>query len=253
MGDLNAVYAVGHPSPPTLVRRILANSVDVAPRVCFSPHLYDRDVFVIITMVHFSRLHLNDDYVLVQRADALYESLGVVVSAKKCGRAFEHEVWGGQLDGKRGKLGFGVGRPVSLVLATVTGAVRGLSGVTFDDSSVCGCTHSPSGAKRCPLCMCHSWKSNISRHDVVAPSTVLSRRAACVYFSRASLGRRPLCARRQSFRRQSLLDACVSRALDPSLGFLRGSRVLSEVGLGHELAARTGTSRLAGGGCRVGG
>ena len=49
-------------------------------------------------------------------------------SAKKCGTPFEHEVWGGQLDGKRGKLGFGGGRRVSLMLATVTGAARGLPG-----------------------------------------------------------------------------------------------------------------------------
>ena len=34
----------------------------------------------------------------------------------------------GQLDGKRWKLGFGMGRRVSLMLATVTGAARGLSG-----------------------------------------------------------------------------------------------------------------------------
>ena len=58
----------------------------------------------------------------------MFESLGMVVSAKKCGTTFEHEVWGGQLDGKRGKLGCGVGRRVSLMLATVTGAARGLSG-----------------------------------------------------------------------------------------------------------------------------
>ena len=32
------------------------------------------------------------------------------------------------MDGKRGKLGFGVGRRVSLMLATVTGAARELSG-----------------------------------------------------------------------------------------------------------------------------
>ena len=50
------------------------------------------------------------------------------VSAKKCGSASEHEVWRGQLDGKRGKLGFGMWRRVSLVLATVTGAARGPSG-----------------------------------------------------------------------------------------------------------------------------
>ena len=62
-----------------------------------------------------------------------------------------------------------------------------------------------------------------------------------------------LCERRQSFRRRSLLDACVSRALDPSLRFLRRQRVLSEVRLGHEVAAHAGTARLAGGGCQVSG
>ena len=80
------------------------------------------DDLVILALVHFSRLHLKDDFIPAQRADAMYESLGMVVSAKKCGSTFEHEVvWGGQLDGKRGKLGFGVGRRVSLMLATVTG------------------------------------------------------------------------------------------------------------------------------------
>ena len=39
-----------------------------------------------------------------------------------------HWVWRGHLDGKRGELGFGMGRRVSLMLATVTGAARGLSG-----------------------------------------------------------------------------------------------------------------------------
>ena len=43
----------------------------------------------------------------------------MVVSAKKCGSSFENEGWGGQIDEKRRKLGFG---------ATVTGAARGLSG-----------------------------------------------------------------------------------------------------------------------------
>ena len=79
-------------------------------------------------MVHVSRLHLKDDFAPAQLANTLYESLGVVVSAKKCGSVFEHEVWGGQLDGKRRKLGFGLGRRVSLMLATVTGTARGLSG-----------------------------------------------------------------------------------------------------------------------------
>ena len=40
-------------------------------------------------------------------------------------------MWVGQLDGKRGKLGFGVGRRVSLMLAMVMGAARGLSGNDF--------------------------------------------------------------------------------------------------------------------------
>ena len=34
-------------------------------------------------MVHFSRVHLKDDFILAQRADALYEALCMVVSAKK--------------------------------------------------------------------------------------------------------------------------------------------------------------------------
>ena len=63
---------------------------------------------------------------------------GMVVSAKKCGSAFKHEVWGGQLDGKRGKAGFRHGT-ASLVDACP---------MTSDDSSACGCTHFPSGAQR---------------------------------------------------------------------------------------------------------
>ena len=32
--------------------------------------------------------------------NTLYESLGMVVFAEKCGSAIEHEVWVGHLDGK---------------------------------------------------------------------------------------------------------------------------------------------------------
>ena len=63
------------------------------------------DDLLILAMVHFSRLHLDDGFAPAQRADMLYESLGMVVSAMECGSASEHEVWGGQLDGKQGKLG----------------------------------------------------------------------------------------------------------------------------------------------------
>ena len=41
IGDLNAVYSV-EVSSPTLVRRVLANSINVGSRMCFSPFCYDR-------------------------------------------------------------------------------------------------------------------------------------------------------------------------------------------------------------------
>ena len=66
----------------------------------------------------------------------------MVVCAKKCGSTFEREVWVSQLDGKRGKLGFGVGRRISLMLGDFLA-------MTSDGSSAYGCTHFPSGAKRC--------------------------------------------------------------------------------------------------------
>ena len=53
------------------------------------------DDLVILVVVHDSRLHLKDDFAPAQRANTLHESLGMVVSAKKCASAFEHEVWGG--------------------------------------------------------------------------------------------------------------------------------------------------------------
>ena len=62
----------------------------------------------ILAMVHFPRMHLKDDFALAQRADTVYESPGIVVSAKKCGSAFEHEIWGGKPDGKAG---FRLGTP----------------------------------------------------------------------------------------------------------------------------------------------
>ena len=40
--------------------------------------------------------------------------------------------------------------------------------MTSDDSSVHGCTHFPSGAKRCPFWTWHLWPLNFSRHDVCA-------------------------------------------------------------------------------------
>ena len=207
MGDLNAVYAVesAHRRQPMSVGSLQTRSMLLPgcafPRTSAVGDVYKEDL-VIIAMVHFSRLYLNDDFVLVHRADALYESPGIVVSAKICGTVFEHEVWGGQLDGKRGKLS---------MLATETGPHVDSPAMIFDDSSVSRCTHSPSGAKRCPFWTSHSSPSNVSRHDVVVPSTVPDRR------------------------HWSFFDSCVSRALDPGLRFLRGNRVLSEVGLGRRL------------------
>ena len=209
------------------------------------------DDLVMKAMVHFSRLHVNDDFVCVERADALYESLGMVVSAKKCGTAFEHEVWGGQLDGKRGKLGFGAGRRVSLMLAT-----RGLS--SHDLRRLLGLwvyTLSFRRRKRCPLRTWHSWPSNVSHHDAV------TRRAACVYFSRplldADFRAQPhfhLFATDASSSGAGACSTPVSQELWTLLyDFCEDKRVLSEVVLGHELAAPARTSRLAGGGCRVGG
>ena len=79
LGDLNAVYAV-----------------EAAHRRQLQVVLFTTLPCVILAMVHFSRLHLKDDFIPAQRAVTLYESLGMVVSAKKGGSAFEHEVWRGQ-------------------------------------------------------------------------------------------------------------------------------------------------------------
>ena len=123
MGDLNAVYAVeaAHRRQLPSVPRTMLIPGCAFPRSATIGDVYIDD--------HISRLHLKDDFIPAQLADTLYESLGMVVSAKKCGSAFELEVWGGQLDENRGKLGFGMGRRVSLMLAT--GAARGLSGHDF--------------------------------------------------------------------------------------------------------------------------
>ena len=98
MGGLNAVYA-GEGAH----RRQLLSVGSLQTRSMLHPgcDVYIDDLFI-LAMVHFSRLHLKDDFVPAQCADTLYESLGMVVFAKKCGSAFEHEVCRGQLDGKRG-------------------------------------------------------------------------------------------------------------------------------------------------------
>ena len=132
IGDLGAVNAVEAVHRPQLLSvGSLQTRTKLIPGCAFHRSATIGDVYiddlVIPAFVHFSRLHLKDDFIPAQRAE-LYASLGMVVSAKKCGPAFEHQVLGGQLDGKRGKLGFGMGRQVSSMLATVTGAARGLSG-----------------------------------------------------------------------------------------------------------------------------
>ena len=91
-----------------------------------------KDDLVILATVHCSRLHLKDDFVPAQRGDTLYESLGMVVSAKICGSAFEHEVWVGR---KARKAGFRHGTP-SLVDACL--GDEDFPAMTSDDSSACG-------------------------------------------------------------------------------------------------------------------
>ena len=52
------------------------------------------------------------------------------------------------------------------MLATVTGAARGLSGRDF---LVYGCTHFLSGVKCCLFWTWHLWPPNVFRHDVAVP------------------------------------------------------------------------------------
>ena len=100
----------------------------------------------------------------------MYKSLGMVVSAKKSGATFEHEVWRGQFYGKRRKLGFGEGRRVSLMLPTVTEAGRGLSG--HDLRRLLGLwVYALSW-------MWHLWPRNVFRHDVVVPSNLYATDAS---------------------------------------------------------------------------
>ena len=99
MGDLNAVYAVeaAHRrqllSVGSLQSRTMLLPGCAFPRSATIGDVYIDDL-VILAMVHFSRLHVKEDFIPCRRADTLYESLGMVVSAKKCGSAFEHEVCG---------------------------------------------------------------------------------------------------------------------------------------------------------------
>ena len=221
MGDLNAVYAV-----EAAHRRQLSATIG---------DVYIADL-VIQAMIHFSRLHLKDDLIPAQRADTLYESLGMVVSAKKCGNMRCGEAsW----TKSGGKLGFGTGRRVSLMLGTVTGAARGLSGQR----------------------LLGLWVYVLSfRREALSVLDVAFVTAACNDLPRSSLGCWPsgpaasstLRDRRQSFRRRCLFDACVFEALDPSLRFFGWEKLFSEVGLGFELDASTGTSRFASGGGRIG-
>ena len=63
-------------------------------------------------------------------------------------------------DGKRRKLGFGVGRRVTLMFATVTGAARGLSG--HDLRRLPGLwVYALPFPKRCPFWTWQSWPSNV--------------------------------------------------------------------------------------------
>ena len=66
MGDLNAVYAF-----EAAYRRQLLSVGSLQTRSMLVPDLF------ILALVHFSRLHLKDDFTPAQRADAMYESLGM--------------------------------------------------------------------------------------------------------------------------------------------------------------------------------
>ena len=87
------------------------------------------DVYIddlpILALVHFSRLHLKDDFIPAQCADVTHV-IGYGGVCKEMWDNVRTRGVGGQLDGKRGKLGFGVCRRVSLMLATVTGRARAL-------------------------------------------------------------------------------------------------------------------------------
>ena len=89
------------------------------------------DNLVILAVVHVSRLHLKDDFAPAQRANTLYESLGMVVSAKKCGSAFEHEVWGRPVGRKSGKAVFRLGTSSVVDACHRDETARGLSGHDF--------------------------------------------------------------------------------------------------------------------------
>ena len=66
MGDLNAVYAF-----EAAHRRQLLSVGSLQTRSMLVPDLF------ILALFHFSRLHLKDDFTPAQRADAMYESLGM--------------------------------------------------------------------------------------------------------------------------------------------------------------------------------
>ena len=120
MGDRNAVYA-----NESVHRRQLIDGVAVS--VCIGDVYIDN--LVLICLTHFSLKTLAETTERMHAADEFYRGVGMPVSEIKSGERTVRDVWGGELDGVRGTLGFSLGRRVSFMLTTVVGSVAGLTGL----------------------------------------------------------------------------------------------------------------------------
>ena len=143
------------------------------------------------------------------------------------------------------KAGFGMGRRVSLMLATVTGAARGLSG--RDLRRLLGLWVYAFSFKREALSVLNAAFVAVEcfpqRRRCAVEGASLDELLVTTFLAPLldadirALPPSPLCDRLQSFRRWCLFDACVSAALDPSSRLRGRERLLSEVGLGYRFDA----------------
>ena len=131
MGDDNAVYTLECVNRRQLLGARALNERSLLIRGL--PFLRTKtidiyiDDLVILSILHFSDVHVDSSPIEVQRADALYDFLQLPTSASKSGSTLLGEFWRGRLDGVSGTLGFPLTRRVSLMLITMLVAAVGVN------------------------------------------------------------------------------------------------------------------------------
>ena len=130
MGDTNVVYpiqaahrrqllAAGALSTSSMLMRGLPFPCSETIGDVYTDHV------AVMATVRYSELCFNCDMQRIQRADRMYKSLEMPLSVDKGYSGTLAELWGAEIDGVTGRVGFPMERRASLILASVLGLVHG--------------------------------------------------------------------------------------------------------------------------------